>query len=163
MCAEDSLMTWGKTWNSFFQVLWFAAISSWAQISSCATDAFATRPLCSRSMRGSKMKGRGIKSALFSGAPQKGGSLSILTGGFMGLGRSLCRGQIWRQSRANTATPLRQLRFAQVGRQKDQLKLHVTQLIQVHKQNIARGTTDPGYWVHDLNKLFSAKIISNQF
>ena len=126
-----------KSGTLFPGFLWFAAISSWAQISSCATDAFATRPLCSRSMRGSKMKGRGIKSALFSGAPQKGGSLSILTGGFMGLARQcLCRGQIWRQSRANTATPLRRLRFAQVGRQKDQLKLHVTQLVHFAVDNM---------------------------
>ena len=30
-------------------------------------------------------------------------------------------------------------------------------------RNIARGTTDPGYWVPNLNDLFSAKIISNLF
>ena len=31
------------------------------------------------------------------------------------------------------------------------------------KLNIARGTTDPGYWVHNLNKLFQLKLFQINF
>ena len=35
--------------------------------------------------------------------------------------------------------------------------------VQPLPENIARGTTDPGYWVHDLNKLFQLKLFQINF
>ena len=87
--------------NSFFQVLGFSAISSKAQISSCAT---AASPLCARSMLGWEMKGRGIKSALFSGAAK--GRRAVNIDWWIYGPAAACVGGKYDQSEANTVGPL---------------------------------------------------------
>ena len=82
------------------------------------------------------MKGRGIKSALFSAAPQKGGKPSILTGGFMGeVGQAMLQQQpVLRANMSNPGQtlPLRSdsQGLLKLSGKKIQLKLPVTQLIQ---------------------------------
>ena len=88
------------------------AIDSCVQILSCATAAFANRSLCPWSMLGWKIKGPGIKSALFSDAAKGRRAVNIdwrIYGRWMPVLRSV-EGK-YDQSKANT-TPLRQLRLA---------------------------------------------------
>ena len=106
-------------------------INSCAQIPVCATVSLANRPLCSQSMLGSKMKDRGIKSALFSSRPQKGtGDLSILTAGFMRR-RCLCVSGKYDRAQANTGTHSAP-RFAQVEQQKDRIELKCCRYIELN-------------------------------